>query len=258
MAIPYFLDTYYDYDFIGGVTDVNTIITALNTQLVTTPPAASKWTDTGGTGVGPFRSPADTNGNYFTITLARVSATHLHFSMVDRYGLPVGANVPIDIDGGGTDVNIYSGPYHLAVSSELATPVAVWCGVLEQSPDPQGFPRPQWFMSVETNYYADRFYFKEIGASVYALQTVGQTCLRCPDGSYEQYAVNGELKINPVEVIWGNYVYGRFYQAIYVDRGLDFADEVTVPIDTGVTGVFKIIGAKATGTPGVKLAYRIS
>ena len=137
MSVPSFLSGAFRYKSTLGVVDVATIISDLMSELVTN----GTWTDLGGTGVGPFKSPVDpVDGSFMKLTLTRVDATHLQYALVDQYNAAFAYTgyLNINIDVAGNEVRYHTGPDFIAIELARATPDGWWCARLNVWPETAG------------------------------------------------------------------------------------------------------------------------
>jgi hypothetical protein len=273
MTVPNFLSCNFRYLEHLAVTDVQSIIDDLVAECVTNGNPA--WTTIlGGTGVTPttIKSPVRSDGLFFTVNMTRISATRIAWIINDHTGLLINnlTDVRQDVDAGGTTIHYYTNQYGICVSSERATPEAFDCGLLDVYPDTIGIPRGYYFASAGPRTTAgalasqgsDNVWLLANGATAYSVAPYVYG--RSLSGGYATPALvsmTGALVFFPSEMgATGNYLFGRKNQALHVDSGQANAAELTVPIDTGVTGVFKVVGFTAGASPNttMKLAYRKS
>lgn len=261
MAIPQFLSSEFRYKSTSSVTDVNTIISDLNSELTS---LSDPWTDLGGTGVGPWRSPSRSDGAFIKITATRISATRIAWVVNDHNGMLVnnGTDTRQDIDTAGTTVCYYTGPFHVFVDSVRTTPECWWCAILDRYPGDLADPRPIYIASTGprnnagtlTGYDWQNIWLLREGSTSYTYSAY-HAITRAPyTTAISRLTVAGSYLTVPFEVAYDIYWYGRVPQSLIVDSSLAFGTELTVPIDTGVTGTFKIVGL-ATSTYG-RLAVR--
>ena len=266
MAVPDFLagalNTDFRYFSRAGVTDVNTIISDLNTELI-----ALGWTDASGVGTGPFKTPTRADGAFIVLTLARTSAVRLSLVVTDPAGMVVtpAAGLEVDIDAGGTEIRLYTGKFHVCIDSARVTPEAFYCAILDRSPEELALPRPIYVCS-----YGPR---SNLGAitnqswcSHYGIPVDGVAYAACNGTSswvvergivaagLNRLTVSGALMPVPFEFGKDGWLMGRMPQALIIDGGQVYGTEITVPLDTGVTGIFKVAGFSADASG--KLMFR--
>ncbi len=261
MAAPNFLASSFRYLALVTVTDVQTIIDNLYSELVTN--GSPAWTCTvGGVGQSPteFKSPARADGLSFTINLTRDSATRLSWLVKDQWGVLVNnqTNTKQDIDATGTNVHLYTGEFHVGVNSSRATQEFFGCGVLDHSPDGLNNPFGSYWATMGPR------------NTTGVLATQGVANNFAWGGSYANRGLagddpiltgnchalmTGEVLATPAELTNGSAVLiGRMHQVLCVDTYCAFDSEVTVPIDVGTTGTFRVVGL--TSFCGMRLAWR--
>ena len=253
MAVPDFLSSAFRATQYVAVTDVNTIIAALNTELVTN----GVWTDTGGTGVGPFKSvPNALDGSYIIITVARISATRISYVIKDHLGLMVNEmsnpylSTTQDIDSGIT-VGIYSGPNHVCVETYRATPETWYAVRLNVWPDTPGQVRTSFVSSFgprDTNGSTLSKTIDAIWNRALADLVYGTNVMTVPHSSYltnnlKLYSPSGAYIFVPVEIVdsASSVFLGRYPQMLMGPTNLIQGSTYTVPIDVGVTGTFRVL-----------------
>lgn len=258
MAVPSFLNGTFGYHVLLAVTDVQTIIDALYTELVTN----LGWSCTAG-GVGnpntTYKTPVGPQGEFFTVNLQRagVSAiTTLQIIMTDSYGLVVNneTHQHLFIDAGGTDVYLYMGigmPY-VVIDSERAVPETWWGCQVDRYPDSTYLP--VWLCSGGPRTAAegltyDEWYYAHIRAHVFpdlvyeAVPLTAWVATHGPSaGSFKNLTASGALLFWPVEYQHEETYYGKIPNALLTDSGQAYKASLTVPIDTGVTGTFRVTG----------------
>ena len=266
MTIPVHWASAYRYKETLAVTDVQTIINDLYSELVTN----GGWTCIlGGSGQTPttYKSPARADGLFFTIKLTRISATRIAYIVNDHNGMLVNNQTDTrqDIDVAGTTVHYYTGPFHFCVNTERVTPECFFCGLADQTPEPIGVPRATYYASygprdTAGNWpavgYWDYVYTINLGGGTLTSYTSNQkVCSRGGWSTHYRKTIAGTLMCEPCELTDAlGFLQGRMFQAVIVDSSLAFAAEVTVPLDGINTGVFKVAGAMATYNG--KIAFR--
>jgi hypothetical protein len=251
MAVPSFLSGDFRYLSHAAVVDVADIITDLMTELVTN----GDWTDEGAVGTGPFKSPVDAvDGSFMLKTLTRTSATRLQIATVDHNALSLDAGATyVDIDAGGTEIRYFTGPNHVAIESIRASPECHWAARLNYWPEEAGKVRASFVKGQGPRYGAGTSYLnwsyinvRDIGFGSYASN--GNAVARRINGvATVLVTLTGAYMFLPFDIcdynqhIW----HGRIPQCLLVDDQHAVGTEFTVPIDTGVTGVFKVSGLAA-------------
>lgn len=259
MAVPTFLATVFRYLSVAGVTDVAAIITNFRSEVITN----GTWTEPS---AGLFKSPPDADGRFFDILLVATTATRLQFR-VRNQSATVLFDREIDIDGAGTEVRIYTGPYHAWIESVRATPEVAFGTLLDLTPDLQ---------TAHSNYVAGNAKRTSAGADDGNFGNIGQVAsfdagvpafasrLMTMDQaggvvvpkltpSGDQIAYPAELAANMSGL---QRMIGRLFQAYMVDASLAFGAEVTFPIDTATSAVFKVISVTSSGGGTQRIAVR--
>lgn len=262
MAIPTFLSgspgAGFAYREDLGVTDVSTIITNLGALLV-----ANGWTLSG----GYYYSPAD-SGWQINIAMTRTNAYTLSIQLCQ------GANQTIQLFAAGIltmpnpwsgAVRYFVGPYHihLDVDPGNATPQYFYAGCLDLSPEAQNahthFAYGNATSTAGATNKADELYawmIDNVTAAVTQRRTVWSANAGGSIYNEGLMTLNGSRIYRPSE-LWciptgggaNAYLAGRQYHCLIVSSAALFqGDEVTVPIDIGVTGVFKVCGGPPTST----------
>lgn len=255
MAAPAYLAGGFRVLSVAGVSDVATIITNLVTELV-----SNGWTDTGGAGTGPVKSPVGDDGTYITVTLIRETITRLRYNVRDNFGRMVNCMNTADpllitrqdIDAGGTTVGIYSGPDYFFVDSERATRELFGACKLQTHPYVSG-------VHVRTSFAATngpRDYNGGLSAQtifewgVWPLETANYSsvgnaaCYRGYSENIVRRHPTGAYVHRPINIVHsdGSW-FGIVPQVIMIHDGLAFGATYTVVIDSdGNTGTFKVIG----------------
>jgi len=252
-----------------GVTDVQTIINDLYAELVTN----GGWTCTiGGIGSSPteFKSPARSDGAFFTINLTRTSATRLSWIIKDQYGILVNNQTTTkqDIDAGGSSIDYFTGPMHVCVNALRATPETMHCGMAEQSPEGSDSipyaviwahrgPRNDAGTLAADRYWSNVF-LRLNGATTYYASAINSIMRgRLTNARTRSQTIAGTWQFFPLEFLdYSNYTWmGRAAQCVLVDQSQFAAGaEVTVPLGGAATGVFKVEGCLATS--GLRTAWR--
>lgn len=264
MAVPDFLNHGFRYLTTAGVVDVNTIIADLMSELVTN----GTWTDLGGTGVGPFKSPVEADGSYFKITLARTSATRLNWLVNDQWGLLVNNQTSNnqDIDAGGSLVRYYTGPDYVIVETARATPEVMMAARLNQWPEDVSKMRPSFISSTGPRNNAGSLtanacltiFALPLYATAYATANQIIKCGVYASAESHLVTLSGAYMFMPAEVVPTGYhcLIGRIPNVLIVDTNIVIGTELVVPIDVGLTGTFKVLGFTAADYR--RLAARIA
>lgn len=268
MAVPSFLNTAFVYTTLPGTTvDVADIITAVDTAMLTTLPSTAtgvfpsgqRWTSLGG---GVYKSPVDAGGRFMTVKLTRTAATRLGFEVSDPVGVLF--TVEIQIAGAGSACEIFVGPCHLVISANNA---GAWevarAFMVDPTPEPlAAFPVYVWGTGRRTSagaligsadtwkFWCGRYY----GGTVISAAGTPVNSVEGPPVCNAANNANMKMKteagsdvafpyfMSP-DTAAGSNLYlngGRLYQVAVVDFDYGSGADVTIPIDTGVTGVFRV------------------
>jgi hypothetical protein len=258
MAVPNFLSGNYRYLSTAGVTNVNTIITDLNAELITN----GVWTGgvTGTPGTTNYTltatSAVRSDGAYAVLVAVWVSATRIKFTFTDRFSLLVNnqTDTRLDIDAGGTEVRYYTNAFGLCVDSNRATPECFIAGMLDRTPATFAIPHESCYASAGPRNNAGTLTTQTIrdvfllapGGTAYATGTSAGFVAHQPlTGTMDRYSMTGAYFCTTYEFCTSQYSMGRVFQAIMVPSTLAFGTEIVVPIDTGTTGTFKVVGLVA-------------
>jgi len=277
MSVPSFVDTDFVVTELLGVTDWATVVTAIDTVLTSDLPVASRWTSLGG---GEYESPhQDSAGvnRFFGVVVTRISATRFELAVKDKFGTTFHTGT-IDL-GSPAAVKIYAGPYHFAVQSIYAGPTREVAYAFMTDPAPFGLGQSSTFVyawtkrnSAGTLYgTANQFGAGALVASdqggttprsrslLYYMNGIGLTNAGDPSG----YSAAGSTLAMPYEIStsfaaanqkWA----GRGYQLVVLPSNLTFGTVVTVPLDTGVSGDFEVLGinqpSNGIGSLGIRVA----
>lgn len=261
MAVPVFLNTAYRYLSTLAVTDVNTIISDLNAELLALP---DPWIDTLALGTGPWQSPTRADGAFIKITAARISATRISWIVNDHNGMLVdnATDTRQDIDAAGTEIRYFTGPFHVCVDSIRATPETWFCAILDRTPELLAAPRPLYVASqgprstgaVLGNQTWHAIWVLIYGGTAYGA-SINYVGIRAPVLiNYDRMTVSGALMFVPFEIQEGDFFHGRIPQCLLLDSGQSFGTDLVVPLDTGVSGTFKVVGC-TTAVQG-RIAFR--
>jgi hypothetical protein len=263
MSAPAFLASDFRYLLLTGVTDVATIISALNAELVTN----GAWTDRGGNGVGPFRSPSRAyDSSWMQIALTRDSATRLSWVCTDHKSAQINnqTSTKQDIDSAGSAVHILTGPDIVMVDVARSTPECFYLARLNDYPD----------VNVESSFVCSIGPRNNSGALAYqTLQDAyGHDVGRTSYGTYQNMllrAINqttvtprtwlGDYMYYPLEFVGSyatNMLSGTVPHVVICPSALSYGTQVTIKIDTNTTAAFRVCGITAVSYR--RLAMRIS
>ena len=262
MGVPNFLASTFRYKILSPCTNVSQIIAALNDELVVN----GNWTDEGGLGTGPFKSPVNAlDLSYMTITLTVVSATRLRWVCNDSglYLINNQTSTCQDIDATGTVVHIVASDDLVVVDSNRATPECFWICRLKVWPDVSGRV-PSLFACSQgprnnagtfgNNYVTSKFIRDETGTSY---SPSAYMLLARPYGDYAKgFSVSGGIMCWPVEFCNHNtgVLLGRIPLVVMTDDSFLAGAVINVPIGDGTVKPFRVIGL--AGNSSRKLAVR--
>lgn len=254
MAISNFLSGDFRYLQTLSVTDVDTIISDLLSELVTN----GSWTDEAS---NIFRSPVNAgNGSYMQIELTRVSATQLQWICKDHQGNVINNQTSNkqNIDATGSTVEYFTGPDYVCVQVHRATFEVFFLARLNQWPHEEGeiFPifvasrGPRNDAGTLTYNQAHYWFSFDLNGSSYAYDY--QLCSQRSSGAVNRISLSGKYVAWPAELLDddSNTWLGRLPQTMLIDYSrFDAGDELELPIDDGTTGTFIVLGfAKTTNT----------
>ena len=271
MSIPAFLTSSFFYFERVNVTDVATIISDFQAQVLANVPV---WTNPLG---GVFVSPVDSSGRFLKVALTRVNATDLTVVVSDQNSIAIASRMIRISATNGTQVRIFTGQFHFAIDCNVGTssPEFVVGGILDESPESQStHTRYVWATGPRT---ADGSTYTDYHWEYYSmLDNVTPAFYRrvcmylAPISGYPSPVIDslGFFISQPILMYTfkdaGAYQYyaGRAYQMVFISSLSGGAGtEITLPVDAGVTGVFKILsGDGYTSSPsnGWVVAVRIA
>lgn len=257
MSLPSMFDVPFRHISIS-ISDVADLITSIRDELKNQLPAGSRWTEPV---AGTFQSPDCGDGNWISLTVARVSASRISYQLKDNTGLMItvdtGNIICQDIlaSPAVTTLHIFSSPYYLVVDSAggtAGTPEVFACGILDRSPEPLVRPRASFWSS-----RGPRTNLGTLGSPSFMqciILPVGATAYssggsnvhdRNPAGGgyYDRITVNGIAKFEPMEFANGDWFLGRAFNLLIGDGWqFPYGSIVTVPLDDVTTGTFFATG----------------
>ena len=232
-----------------GITDVNTIISDVRSELVTN----STWTEPS---TALFKSPPDSAGKFFDILLTKIAATNLEIRLRDYRGATLYTR-RIQIDATAS-VNYFTNTRGICIESLRATSEVASAYLLETTPDLLADVDNR-LVGTTLRSTADTvdgaggtmtvFFAFDAGAA-----TNGNRCWACSnDAAGLVTMINGSatLVYRPHWVAInqsGTRRYtGRPYHALVGDAAsLTFGTDKTIPLGDGTTGTFRVIGLTTT------------
>lgn len=222
-------------------------------------PGGERWTVDS---VGPpviFKSHVDAAGRFFKVTVERISATNLEFTVKNEAGVTV---MPrrMQINGAGTTVWIFGNAYGVHVDGETATPEFICCGLLDLSPESQtAHSNYVWGHSHRNNgdgaSGSDVSYGSALkdGVAQHNNTTDGAGPVMSNDigvGSVPLISGGGAYIFKPVDIMSRNgglqRIMGRRFHQLFCTDQLAVGNEISVPIDDAVNATFKVLGITTT------------
>ncbi len=262
MAVPVFLNSSFRYFNRSGVSDVQTIMDDFAAEVAANSPA---WTVPS---ANLYKSPVDADGRFFDILLTRTTQQKLEWRVRDQLGNTL-CTRRINCPSTNTwDVRIYTGQYHAVVDVDMgsAAPEALVGGILDLSPESQvvhthycyGGGTRSNADAVASNDWSSVFMIDNAAAAV--IQRVPNSMNSGNQGftltlsGYRMY-IPYNMWVQPTG--GGNYKYaGRAYQHLMGDATqANMGTPITIPLDTGTTGVFRPIGGRVTVANSLKILY---
>lgn len=279
MAPPSFLNTAFAFQTVTGVTDVTTVRDAVITMITSTLPTTAtnvfpngqRWTIVSGT---RYKSPVDAAGRYMEVDFTRLSAGAMNWTVAD----PTGSITTTKMDlSGTTSAEISAGPGHLMVALLNAGTWEVGRAfIADPTPEPLGSTNVYVYAtsyrqtggSLVTNGNNWTFWgFRYLGGTTTglsgaAVEASGVPLMPAQDTTGTQLRTQAGSSIAVPQFVSiplsaGNDSLrngGRLYQVITVDSSFTAGQDITVPIDTGSTGVFRV---PRTAVPGGARQYAV-
>jgi hypothetical protein len=273
MTTPIFLSSSYRYFERGPVTDVQTIMDDFADEVINHNTPA--WTNPSGT---IYKSPVDGDGRFFQVNLSRVDAQKLTMELTDQNAVSIMIRRIIIPSTSAVMVRIYTGEFHFCIDVECpgADPEYFWGGILDLSPESQsthtkyvwGFGSCNNTTEVYSNGYFQSVFMFDDAASA-SVRRINHFVCEISGRTRPRLDLMGYMLFYPLmfyvqPVGGGDYKYaGRAYQQVLVpDIYGQAGTEITIPIDVGITGTFRILGGlvdpePATGVDPVG-AYRVA
>jgi hypothetical protein len=246
VSAPTFLTSNYYYNKYLIVTDVNNLIAAFRTEVMTRNSPA--WTEPS---TGLFVSPPDAAGRWFDVLLTRIDALTLEMRVRDHLGRTICTRRGLIVAAGSPSV-IFTSQFYFYLDTNTSN---LRGGILDQSPDAQG-AHPMYVFgggslsnagSNDSNNSAFRSYMWDAyGGSASPENRVAHYA----NGSQGcQYSQNGSRLYHPVEMTAkdqsnAHKVAGRHYQALLCPYDMLPGARIRVPVDD-LTGVFEVLGLSA-------------
>lgn len=258
MSIPRHLSPDYcdfRYTQLNWITDVNSILTALTAQLVTAPAAAHKWTEAP---AGTFTSPSDSEGRYLVCAFSRIAAGNLQMVLTDHYGNTI-CTRRLQIDTTGTIVDIYSGTHYVFIDSLRTTGEQLFAFLVDTAmEDPRLFPYPAAGGGYRSS--ADAIDGNGDYGNLYMMDGTTGAAVRVRFMSVNHDTAGGTVTGSVTRgnrKLWFDYDIGFTSSLYFVGRlpqallsyynGTANEMEWVVPLDDGITGVFRGTSWISTG-----------
>jgi hypothetical protein len=249
MAAPVFLSSGFGFFERMGVTDVQTIIDDFEYQV--THRASPVWTVVS---AGLYKSPVDAAGRWFDMLLTRIAANKLEMRVRDAAGTTICTR---RMQIGTAHVYILFGEMHAHICADSGswTPEFVEAGLLDCTPDAQNShthvvygqgirnTSDVW----DSNYTSVAYAWMLDNA---AAACVARASMFSAGSSYVNQCLttlNGSRMYREVSYFAlptgdaTNYrVAGRRYQSLFGTSDLPMFARVSIPVDTGVSGIFLV------------------
>lgn len=247
MAIPSWLNYDARYLLTLAITDVNTIISDLQSELVTN----GTWSEPS---AGVYKSEVDALGRYVQITTSRVSATRMQWKLTEYFGNTI-YDGTIDIDAGGTNVEYFSGPGYCWIGSLRATTEAAYVFKLDPTPEPDVDPWPfiGWAQRNSAG-TANTVTFNNsaINSTTNGTYTIS-TSFNTQQYNLNNTALGSGMSYSGAYTFWpvitfhnfsGVYSYaGKAPNCLVSNEAFTAGVEADVPIDTGTTKTFRAVSS---------------
>lgn len=260
---------------LGNVTDVQQIIDAVRTTLLTTLAVADRWTEPVG---NTFLSPADpVSGARMQILLTRASASEIRFNPTDKDGAAIGSGSSYAIPGFTAHVcRFYVGPTHFFMQQGGAgnNDLDFMCVIVDPTPEAMNAANPvvyaranrvfgggfanQSFESLRCNDGAGGSYLARMSYPEYTGNVAHPNCTILTAGGSE-LALPVYLSTSPAGTLANNRGTGSIPQCVWVDASHAAATRLDIPLDSGVIGVFEVAAEHpGNSTTPVKAAFRVA
>lgn len=254
MTVPSFYNTDFRRIEVAGSVDVQDVIDDIIDELTVQLPVASRWTSLGG---GAYRSPYQdpTGANRFmSVVLVRDSAVLLSFQVKDKNGTTV-IDRSIQFTTSFT-YRIWSGPYHLCVEFEYGTATYEQAFAVMLDPTPFGLQsvwpyvcawaaRSSAGVADTTNYAISCWMTNGVSPSYRIMaSTLGiDAALKTTGGN--DIVLPAEVSVMSSSIWYGA---GKMYQFAVVSSLIAYKTAMTVPLDSGTTGQFEVLGRQSLGS----------
>jgi hypothetical protein len=273
MTAPIFLSSSYRYFERGAVVDVQTIMDDFADEVINHNTPA--WTNPSGT---IYKSPVDGDGRFFQVNLSRVDAQKLTMELTDQNAVSIMIRRIIIPSVYGSMVRIYTGQYHFCIDVECpgADPEYFWGGILDLSPEAQsthikyvwGWGSRNNTTEVYSDGYFENAYMLD-NATAASVRRINQMAGQLTGRARPRLDLMGYMLFYPLmfyvqPVGGGDFKYaGRACQQVLVpDIYGQPGTTITIPVDVGVTGIFRVLGGIVDPEPSGGVdpvgAYRVA
>ncbi len=249
MAIPSFFQGTVRYKSVPAVTDVQAIIDNFRTEALALP-SGEAWIE-GPTGT--FQTPTNSAGQYFKMTLTRVSATRLSAQMTDHVGRTI--TKTFDIPGAGSTVDIYVSGRHV-IFAVLGNNEGLWWAILDLDPLPQnahdrvacGHASRDSAGTITS--WNTRNATLHGPSSPYNYTVTNALAFLAPEAGGDnivpiQESIAGAFILQPVWIgIVGTangFLRGRVPHIVALSTSIGAGNEKSIPLDETVTATFKVL-----------------
>jgi hypothetical protein len=258
MAPPTFFDTSFRRISVAAIADVQTIIDSIKDEVLVQLPLASRWTNLGS---DKLQTPPDSSGRFMSVQLTRISATRIAFHVRNQRDQTI-------LDGradiaGVVSCKIWSGDYHL-LFEESSGGEKGYAALLDVRPE-EAYNNP-FFVFAKTqrdsagvlfpNAASPRHWFAQDASFTVAEEWRGCDFTRITEfktmsGVDLAIGVPGMVITDLASRRRG----GILYQLAWVEGTQAAGATVAIPVDTGVTANFEVLGTSVTGN-GQRMAVR--
>lgn len=258
MTVPAFLLSSYRYLETASVVNVATCITDFRSETVTN--GSPVWTEPT---ANNFKSPPTSDGQFFTVVLSSILTTRLGVKILDMFGQTI-CDRAIDIDATGTTVRYFTGQCHAWIDSGRATAELGGGALIDLNPDTVGLQLYRTIgwgtrdtagslnASTVINWYMWDNATAQLLGRVNTQTSVSSYAGRTLAGSYIFLPLLTTTNIYGANTRW----VGRPFQMLLCSDDLVYGTEVDVPIDSGVTGKFRVVGRVGDSTGHYRCVVR--
>ncbi|MGA2261712.1 MAG: hypothetical protein ABSH28_09775 [Acidobacteriota bacterium] len=263
MSVPVFLNSSFYYFERKGVSDVQTIMDDFENQVLhVNVPAWSK------PSAGLYKSPVDANGRWYDVLFTRITQQKLEMRLRDATGVTVCTRRINCPTANSWNVHIFTGEHHMHIDVDAVSAVVevLFAGMLDPTPDAAHNKYVYGNGSRSTADYADsscdvaHSFMIDNATPGYGFRT---TSYGTGNYTYALLSMNGSRIYRPVG-LWcrptgENYTSrfaGRRYNSLLTESTLAWGAKVTIPIDIGLSGLFRVTGVPTAYS--AKIVIRIA